>query len=171
MFQPFSRGNVLKGVHKHLIVHLHSLPRPTGGKHIARRMSAVWEFNKVAGRDLSMCRWFRIQCDESVDTSRTAQLILFVWMVFHDFSMKEELLTLLPLTTTTTTMTRGVGICGEVVFAKKKVLLEKLVSLQWLTVTHDSWCNAKVTQITPNFNITAASFNRRYVQEWWALIT
>ncbi|GAA6225131.1 general transcription factor II-I repeat domain-containing protein 2A-like [Lates japonicus] len=45
--------------------------------------------------DLAACKCFSIQYDESVDSS-TAQL-----MMFDDFSTKEELLTLLPLKTTT----------------------------------------------------------------------
>lgn len=56
--------------------------------------------------DLARCRWFSMQCDESVDSGSTAQLMVFFWMVFDDFSTKEELLTLLPLKTTT----RGVDI-------------------------------------------------------------
>lgn len=29
-------------------------------------------------------RWFSIQCDESVDNRSTAQLMVFIWMVFDD---------------------------------------------------------------------------------------
>ncbi|KAM3604163.1 uncharacterized protein V6R79_007238 [Siganus canaliculatus] len=78
-------------------------------------------------RDLARCSWFSIQCDESVDNSSTAQLMIFIWMVFDDFSTKEELLTLLPLKTTT----RGVDIYNAVktFFAEKKVPLQKLVSV------------------------------------------
>ena len=57
-------------------------------------------------RDLARCRWFSIQCDESVDSSSTAQLMIFIRMSFDDLSTKEELLTVLPLKTTT----RGVDI-------------------------------------------------------------
>ncbi|CAK6967391.1 hypothetical protein PFLUV_G00138310 [Scomber scombrus] len=69
-------------------------------------------------RDLAKCRWFSIQCDESVDSSSTAQLLIFVRMVFEDFSTREELLTLLPLKTTT----RGVDIYNAVkeFFVQKK---------------------------------------------------
>uniref|UniRef100_A0A8C2JL02 DUF4371 domain-containing protein n=1 Tax=Cyprinus carpio TaxID=7962 RepID=A0A8C2JL02_CYPCA len=78
-------------------------------------------------QDLAKCRWFSIQCDESVDSSSTAQLMVFIRMVFDDFSKKEELLTLLPLKTTT----RGVDIYNAVkeFFAEKRVPLEKLVSV------------------------------------------
>ena len=78
-------------------------------------------------RDLAQCRWFSIQCDESVDRSSTPQLMMFIRMVFDDFSTKEELLTLLSLKTTT----RGVDIYIAVksFFVEKKVPLEKLVSV------------------------------------------
>jgi len=36
-------------------------------------------------RDLPRCRWFIIQCDESVDSSGTAQLMVFIKMAFDDF--------------------------------------------------------------------------------------
>ena len=52
-------------------------------------------------RDISTCRYFSTQCDESVDTTSTAQLMVFIRMVFSDFTVKEEMLTLLPLKTTT----------------------------------------------------------------------
>lgn len=51
-------------------------------------------------QDLARCRWFSIQCAESVDSSSTAQLLIFVRMVFKDFSTREELLTLIPFKTT-----------------------------------------------------------------------
>ncbi|QQP40840.1 Uncharacterized protein FKW44_015026 [Caligus rogercresseyi] len=78
-------------------------------------------------RDLAECKWFSIQCDESIDSSSTAQLMMFVRMVFKDFSTKEELLTLLPLKTTT----RGVDIYNAVkeFFNIKKIPLQKLVSI------------------------------------------
>ncbi|QQP52073.1 Uncharacterized protein FKW44_004084, partial [Caligus rogercresseyi] len=78
-------------------------------------------------RDLAECKWFSIQCDESIDSSSTAQLMVFVRMVFKDFSTKEELLTLLPLKTTT----RGVDIYNAVkeFFNIKNIPLQKLVSI------------------------------------------
>lgn len=78
-------------------------------------------------RDLAKCSWFGIQCDESVDSSSIAQLLVFVRMVFEDFSTREELLALLPLKTTT----RGVDIYNTVkeFFLQKKVPLEKLVAV------------------------------------------
>lgn len=76
---------------------------------------------------LAKCSWFSIQCDESVDSSSIAQLLVFIRMVFEDFSTREELLALLPLKTTT----RGVDIYNTVkeFFVQKKVPLEKLVAV------------------------------------------
>lgn len=51
-------------------------------------------------QDLVKCKWFSIQYDEFVDSSNTAQLLVFIRMVFEDFSTKEELLTQSPLKTT-----------------------------------------------------------------------
>eukprot|EP00063_Salmo_salar_P053460 XP_014028295.1 PREDICTED: general transcription factor II-I repeat domain-containing protein 2A-like [Salmo salar] len=78
-------------------------------------------------RDLAKYSWFSIQCDESVDSSSIAQLLIFIRMVFEDFSTREELLALLPLKTTT----RRVDIYNTVkeFFVQKKVPLEKLVAV------------------------------------------
>ncbi len=77
--------------------------------------------------DIERCTWFSLQCDESVDLSDTAQLAVFIRMVFDDFSTKEEFLTLRPLKTTT----RGFDIykvfknyCVE-----KRMPLFKLISM------------------------------------------
>ncbi|CAI5682820.1 unnamed protein product [Oreochromis niloticus] len=99
-----------------------------GATTIVRRVSAMsGNLADQLDQDLSKCRWFSIQCDESVDSSSTAQLMVFIRMVFDGFSTKEELLTLLPLKTTT----KGIDIYNAVkeFFAKKKVPLEKLVSV------------------------------------------
>lgn len=66
--------------------------------------------------DLAKCRWVSIQCDECVDSSSTAPLLVFIRMVFDDST--KELLTLLPLKTTT----RGVDIDNTVkeFFVQKK---------------------------------------------------
>uniref|UniRef100_A0AAV2IV26 Reverse transcriptase domain-containing protein n=1 Tax=Knipowitschia caucasica TaxID=637954 RepID=A0AAV2IV26_KNICA len=72
-------------------------------------------------------RWGFRECDESVDASDTAQLALFVRMVFEDFSTKEEFLTLLPLKTST----RGIDIYNVVkgYVVDKKFPIRKLVSI------------------------------------------
>jgi hypothetical protein len=43
-------------------------------------------------KDVSICVAFSVQLDESIDIRDTAQLLLFIQMVFEDFSFKEELL-------------------------------------------------------------------------------
>ncbi|KAJ8409935.1 hypothetical protein AAFF_G00209760 [Aldrovandia affinis] len=89
---------------------------------MARRVSAMsGNLADQLDLDLAKCGWFSIQCDESVDSRSTAQLLVFIRMVFDDFSTKEELLTLLPLKTTT----RGVDIYNAVkeFFMQKKVVL------------------------------------------------
>uniref|UniRef100_A0A3B3HZV5 Uncharacterized protein n=1 Tax=Oryzias latipes TaxID=8090 RepID=A0A3B3HZV5_ORYLA len=99
-----------------------------GASTIARRVTSLSEnLTEKLDRDLAACRWFSVQCDESVDSASTAQLMIFIRMVFEDFSTKEELLTLLPLKTTT----RGVDIYTTVknFFVEKKVPVQKLVSV------------------------------------------
>jgi len=99
-----------------------------GASTMVRRVSDMsGNLTEQLDRDLAKCRWFSIQCDESVDRSSTPQLMMFIRMVFDDFSTKEELLTLLSLKTTT----RGVDIYIAVksFFVEKKVPLEKLVSV------------------------------------------
>ncbi|KAJ8404480.1 hypothetical protein AAFF_G00337470 [Aldrovandia affinis] len=124
--------------------------------------------NEQLDKDLSTCRWFSIQCDESVDSSSTAQLMVFIRMVFADFSTKEELLTLIPLRTTT----RGVDIYNAIktFFVEKKVPLEKLVS-----VTTDGapgmvgWCTGNGRMLTQTFHLsyttTVSSTSRRYARK------
>ncbi|KAK9531026.1 hypothetical protein VZT92_010479 [Zoarces viviparus] len=91
-------------------------------------VSAISEnLTEQLDRDLVQCRWFSIHCDKSVDSISTAQLMMFIRMVFDDCSTKEEVLTLLPLKTTM----RGIDIYNAVksFFVEKKVPLEKLVSV------------------------------------------
>ncbi|XP_070408067.1 general transcription factor II-I repeat domain-containing protein 2B-like [Nothobranchius furzeri] len=82
-----------------------------GASTTVRRVTAMSEnLTEQLEQDVATCKWFSIQCDESVDCSSSAQLMVFIRMVFDDFSTKEELLTLLPLQTTT----RGVDIYNAV---------------------------------------------------------
>ena len=46
-------------------------------------------------RDTADCKCFSLQLDKSTDASDTAQLCIFIQMVFTDMTAKEELLTLL----------------------------------------------------------------------------
>ena len=99
-----------------------------GANTVARRVSAL-SADAVGQleRDMIKCKWFSIQCDESVDAADTAQMAVFVRMVFEDASTREEFLTLLPLKTTT----RGVDIYNVVkkYFVENNVPIEKLVSI------------------------------------------
>ena len=69
-----------------------------GASTMARRLSAMsGNLAYYLDRDLDKCSWFSIQCDDSVDNSKIAQLLVFIRMAFEDSYTKEELLTLLPL--------------------------------------------------------------------------
>ncbi|KAK7901476.1 hypothetical protein WMY93_018245 [Mugilogobius chulae] len=99
-----------------------------GANTVARRVTALSrDAAKQLDTDIQRCKWFSVQCDESVDASDTAQLAVFVRMVFEDFSTKEEFLTLLPLKTTT----RGIDIYNAVknYLVEKNVPIERLVSI------------------------------------------
>uniref|UniRef100_A0A8C6PIG0 SPIN-DOC-like zinc-finger domain-containing protein n=1 Tax=Nothobranchius furzeri TaxID=105023 RepID=A0A8C6PIG0_NOTFU len=99
-----------------------------GASTTVRRVTAMSEnLTEQLEQDLKTCKWFSIQCDESVDCSSAAQLMVVIRMVLDDFSTKEELLTSLPLQTTT----RGVDIYNTVksFLVEHKVPLEKLVSM------------------------------------------
>lgn len=111
-------------------------------------------------RDLVKCRCFSIQRNKSVASSSTSQLMMFIPMVFDDFSAKDQLLTLLPLKTTM----RGVDIYNAV----KRFFVDKLVSVTTdgapaMTGQHSGFIilYAEVTQTSQNFDITTASFTSR----------
>lgn len=117
-------------------------------------------------RDLVKCRCFSIQRNKSVASSSTSQLMMFIPMVFDDFSAKDQLLTLLPLKTTM----RGVDIYNAVkrFFVEKKVSLDKLVSVTTdgapaMTGQNSGFIvlYAEATQTSQNFDITTASFTSR----------
>lgn len=46
-------------------------------------------------RDLCRCEYVFLQFDESLDIMDTAQLVVFVQIIFQDATTKEDLLTLL----------------------------------------------------------------------------
>ena len=88
-----------------------------GASTMARQVSAMsGNLTDQLDRDLVKCRWFSIQCDEFMEVGAAV-----------GFSTREELLTLLPLKTTT----RGVDIYNTVkeFLLQKKVPLEKLVAV------------------------------------------
>ncbi|XP_067132090.1 general transcription factor II-I repeat domain-containing protein 2A-like [Centruroides vittatus] len=77
--------------------------------------------------DINRCSCFSLQCDESTDISDTAQLLVFIRMVFKDFTCKEELLGMISLKE----RTRGVDIfkAFKNLLNDLKVPLFKLVSI------------------------------------------
>lgn len=77
--------------------------------------------------DIDRCSCFSLQLDESTDISDTAQLLVFIRMVFEDFTSKEELLGMVSLKE----RTRGVDIfeAFKKLLDDKKVPLFKLVAI------------------------------------------
>ena len=65
---------------------------------VTRRSEAIAEdLTRKLWKDIADCECFSLQFDESTDVSDTAQLCVFIRMVFTDMTAKEELLTILPL--------------------------------------------------------------------------
>ena len=65
---------------------------------MARRIESLSEdVSQQVLRDLSLCKCFSLQSDESVGMTDIAQLMVFAQMAFEDSSTKEDFLTLLPL--------------------------------------------------------------------------
>lgn len=132
-----------------------------GANTMVRRVSAMTgNLTEQLDRDLVKCRCFSIQRNKSVASSSTSQLMMFIPMVFDDFSAKDQLLTLLPLKTTM----RGVDIYNAV----KRFFVDKLVSVTTdgapaMTGQHSGFIilYAEVTQTSQNFDITTASFTSR----------
>ena len=71
---------------------------PLSGNTVTSRIEMMSEnvFDQIKA-DLEKCVYFNLQFDESTDIVNTAQLSVFVRMVFADNSVKEEFLVLLPL--------------------------------------------------------------------------
>ncbi|XP_061820631.1 general transcription factor II-I repeat domain-containing protein 2-like [Nerophis lumbriciformis] len=65
---------------------------------VTRRCEAMAEdLTQQLWTDIRDCDCFSLQMDESTDVSDTAQMCIFIRMVFSDITTKEELLTLLPM--------------------------------------------------------------------------
>lgn len=77
--------------------------------------------------DMTNCICFSLQFDESTDMVDTSQLCIFIRMVFKDMSVKEELLTILPLKK----KTRGEDVyCAfKKYIEEKKIPIYKVVSM------------------------------------------
>lgn len=74
--------------------------------------------------DLDCCSYFSLQLDESTDTVDTAQLAIFITMVFDDFQVKEELVKVVPFQGHTTE--------HDIYSAFKKLIDSENISVQKL---------------------------------------
>lgn len=83
---------------------------------VMRRVEAMSsDITSQLKTDFDRCSYFSLQLDESTDIVDTAQLAVFVRMVFEDFKTKEELVKVVPLTGHTT---------GNDIFLAFKKLIE-----------------------------------------------
>lgn len=65
---------------------------------VTRRIHAISTDKQTQlNGDLEICDWFSLQFDESTDKPDTAQVAVMMRMVFGDFTVKEELLKILPI--------------------------------------------------------------------------
>ncbi|KAJ8352117.1 hypothetical protein SKAU_G00235930 [Synaphobranchus kaupii] len=84
---------------------------------VTRRCEATAEdLTQQMWKDIGDCECFSLQLDESTDVSDTAQMCIFIRMVFSDITAKEELLTVLPMKEQTR---------GEDIFQSFKNFIEK----------------------------------------------
>ncbi|KAL7378660.1 hypothetical protein ABVT39_017000 [Epinephelus coioides] len=71
---------------------------PLGPATLTRRIESLSEdMDRQVLKDLTNCEYFSLQFDESLDIMDTAQLVVFVKMVFPGSTTKEDFLTLLHL--------------------------------------------------------------------------
>ncbi|XP_050508156.1 general transcription factor II-I repeat domain-containing protein 2-like [Diabrotica virgifera virgifera] len=77
--------------------------------------------------DLDNCVYFSLQLDESTDVVDTAQMTVFVRMVFSDFTIKEDLLKFIPLKGHTT----GQELFSHLknIISSEKIPISKMVGL------------------------------------------
>lgn len=69
---------------------------------VTRRVEIIGkDIEQKLKKDIMKCRYFSLQFDESTDMTDTAQLCVFVRLVFSDMISKEEFLTMIPLQGTT----------------------------------------------------------------------
>ncbi|KAF0751864.1 zinc finger BED domain-containing protein 5-like [Aphis craccivora] len=97
-------------------------------KTVTRRVESIGQnLVEILKQDIKECVYFSLQFDESTDITDTAQLCIFIRLVFSNFNSKEELLTIIPMKSTT----RGVDIYQAFInFVNKSNLpLYKLVCI------------------------------------------
>ncbi|XP_072378669.1 general transcription factor II-I repeat domain-containing protein 2-like [Diabrotica undecimpunctata] len=89
LFQDFKNKADIMSVIKEV-----QLSRPT----VTRRIEIIGkDLESQVKSGIMKCMYFSLQFDESTDMTDTAQLCIFIRMVFSDMLAKEELLTTLPL--------------------------------------------------------------------------
>ena len=101
---------------------------PLGPATVTRRVELLSEnVGQQVLKDLSLCEYFSLQFDESLDVMDTAQLVVFVRMAFQDFTTKEDFLTLLQLKE----RTRGEDIYNvfKSYVREKNIPIHKLVAI------------------------------------------
>ncbi|XP_047020709.1 general transcription factor II-I repeat domain-containing protein 2A-like isoform X2 [Helicoverpa zea] len=119
LFVNFKNKNEIKKA-----VHGLQLSRNT----VMRRIETISKnLNEQLQKDIDLCVAFSLQFDESTDVTDTAQLLVFIRMVFEDFSTKEELLSMISLKE----KTRGFDIftAFKAYISQIKLPLYKLVSM------------------------------------------
>lgn len=77
--------------------------------------------------DFRSCKYFAMQLDESTDITDTAQLLVFVRMIFEDFSTKEEMVNVIPLKEHTTG--EDIFVAVKELISSFEIVLEKLVGI------------------------------------------
>ncbi|RVE42541.1 hypothetical protein evm_012821 [Chilo suppressalis] len=138
--KPFSDGEYIKEIFEEVsdslfvnfknkieikkAVHGLQLSRNT----VMRRIEIISKnLNEQLQKDITRCVAFSLQFDESTDVTDTAQLLVFIRMVFKDFSTKEELLGMISLKG----KTRGLDIFTEfkAYICQIELCMYKLVSM------------------------------------------
>lgn len=98
---------------------------------VARRSEAMaQDLMQQLWKDIADCECFSLQLDEPTDASDTAQVCIFIRIVFPDMTAKEELLTVLSMTGQTR---------GEDIFQSFKNFIEKtqLPAYKLVSITTD----------------------------------
>lgn len=98
---------------------------------VTRRVEQIsLDLKEQLKKDIEDCSAFSLQVDESTDVVDISQLIIFIRMIFIDFSTKEELLTIIPLKGKTR---------GEDIFSSFKTFLNntQLPLFKLVSITSD----------------------------------
>jgi len=95
---------------------------------VTRRVEVLSEnVNTKLISDIQRCHYFSLQLDESNDFTKTAQLMVFIRIVFENFSVKEELLKIIPLVGRTTG--KDIFLAFDEFMEKSDLPISKLVAI------------------------------------------